>query len=401
MAQLLRFILPLIVLTGGYLGYKKLSQEEAKERPKRPESPLIEAQVSTLERRDYQVTLESQGIVQPHNETSLTPQVSGRVIHISPKFESGSFFEENDILIEIDPADFRAAKISAEALLARSEAALAQEEARAEQALLDWNDLGYTTPPTDLVLRKPQLKEAKANVKAAQAELAEASRDLERTKILAPYAGRVKERFIGLGQSVNPSTNLGDVFSTDFAEIRLSLSARELPHLKLPNNPEDPPIPITLNDALIENSDKSWQGAIVRTEGSLDEKSRKLFIIARVDDPFGLDQKNQPPLRIGQPVRAVIQGATISQVFIIPRETLRRPNQILLVNPEDSTLKRQNISPIWSDRENLIVTEDLSEGWHLITNRIATSANGAKIKILINQPEETKAASKDNPQPRA
>ena len=401
MARLLRLTLPLIVLTMGFLGYKTLAKKTEPSPIQRPPRPNIEAQTIILERRDFPVILESQGSVQPHNQTAITPRVSGRVIHISPKFESGSFFDKNDILLEIDPTDFRAARISAEALLARSEAALAQEKARAEQALLDWNDLGYTTPPTDLVLRKPQLKEAEANVKAARAELAGAQRNLERTKVLAPYAGRVRERVVGLGQSVNPTSRLGDIFSTNFAEIRLSLSARELAHIQLPNNPEDSPIPITLHDALTENSNLSWQGSIVRTEGSLDEKSRKLFIIARVNDPFGLHSKTQSPLRIGQPVRATIPGNIIPQVFIIPRKTLRRPNQILLVNPEDSTLLRQDISPIWSDRENLIVNTQLTAGWHLITNRISTSANGAKIKIIEKQPEEPKAASKTSPSPRA
>lgn len=401
MAKLLRLILPLIVLGVGYLGYQKLSEKEEKTPPPRPPDPIIEAHVTTLERLDYQVTLESQGIVQPHNQTSLTPRVSGRIILISPKFESGSFFEKNDILIEIDPTDFMAAEISAEANLARSEAALAQEEARAEQALLDWEDLGYTTPPTALVLRKPQLKEANANVKASLANLAEAARNLDRTKVLAPYSGRVRERLVGLGQSVTPGTSLGGIFSTDFAEIRLSLSARELVHVKLPNNPDDTPIPVTLHDALTDHSTRSWQGSIVRTEGTLDQKSRKLFVIARVDDPFGLKTKVDSPLRIGQPVRATLQGGIIPQVFIIPRATLRRPNQILLINPHDSTLKRQNILPIWSDLQNLVITDDLIEGWHLVTNRLATSANGTKIKIVEPEAEEeTKSASKEKPQPR-
>ena len=362
---------------------------------------MIEAETDILKRTDYRVILQSQGIVQPHNQTSLTPRVSGRVINISPNFESGSFFEKDDVLLELDSSDFIAAQTSAEARLARAEATLAQEEARAKQALLDWQDLGYTTPPTELVLRKPQLKEAKANVKAAIADLSDATRDLERTKVLAPYAGRVKERLVGLGQSISPGTTIGEIFSTDFAEVRLSLSARELIHVKLPNNPDDPPVPVKLADALTEESLQSWNGFIVRTEGTLDEKSRKLFVIARVDDPFGLHKEVDAPLRIGQPVRATLEGTLISQVFVIPRKTLRRPNEILLINPEDTTLLRQKINPIWSDEENLVVTDDLIEGWHIVTNRLATAPNGAKVKIVEPEEEGTKAASKDETKPTA
>ena len=401
MGLFIRLLLPILIIGGGYLGYQRLAEKEKAPARVQPTPQVIEAQATTLKQADYRVVLESQGIVQPHNQTALTPSVNGRIIAISPKFESGSFFKKDDILLEIDPTDFQTARISAEANVARAEAALAQEEAQSKQALLDWQDLGYTTPPTDLVLRKPQLKEAQANIKASQAELAESIRNLDRTKVLAPYAGRVRTRLVGLGQSITPGTTLGEIFSTDFAEIRLSLSARELIHVTLPNNPDDPPIPVTLNDALTEDSTQSWQGAIVRTEGTLDERSRKLFVIARVDDPFGLKSEITSPLRIGQPVRAVLEGAIIPKVFIIPRTTLRRPDQVLLINPEDSTLKRQTITPIWSDRENLIVEADLIEGWHLVTNRLATSSNGVKVKIVPSDDPETKAVSKNKPKPQA
>jgi RND family efflux transporter MFP subunit len=400
MAKLIRLFIPLIVLAGGYLGYRTLAQKEPKAAVQRPTRAITEVEASVLNRTDYRVILRSQGVVQPHNQTSLTPRVNGRVIQISPKFESGSFFSEGDVLLELDPTDFVAACTAAEARLARAEAALVQEEARAKQALLDWNDLGYTDPPTDLVLRKPQLKEARANVKAATAELSDAQRNLERTKVLAPYAGRVRNRLVGLGQSVSSGTTLGEIFSTDFAEVRLSLSARELVHVTLPNNPDDPPVPVLLLNALNDDTSISWKGAIVRTEGTLDEKSRKLFVIARVDDPFGLKETSELPLRIGQPVRAELQGSFIENVFVIPRSTLRSPNEILLVDPDEMTLKRQRITPIWSDPENLVVAEDLIEGWHLVTNRLASAPNGAKVKIVPPK-DPPKAALKEESNPAA
>ena len=398
MAKLLRYLLPLVVLGVGYLVYTKFSEKEEKKARVRFERPPIEAETILLARTDFRVILSSQGIVRPHNETALSSRVSGRIIKISPHFESGSFFEKDDILVELDPSDFQAAVSGAEARLARAEAGLAQEEARAKQALLDWNDLGYTEPPTDLVLRKPQLKEAKANVKAAQAELSDAERSLKRTKVIAPYAGRVKTRLVGLGQSVGPSTQLGDIFSTDFAEVRISLSARELPHVELPNNPDDPPIPVILTDSLSTENPQTWQGHIVRTEGVLDEKSRKLFVIARVDDPFGLNSESAaPPLRVGQPVSATLEGELIKNVFIIPRDTLRRPNEILLVEPEEMTLDRAVVTPIWTDTESLVVRDGLTEGWHLVTKRLANAPQGAKVTIVDPAEDDAKAASTPPP----
>ncbi len=391
MAIFLRILLPLLLLGGGYWGFTKLSVETVKEERERPPRRKIETEAIPLERTDFRVVLESQGIVRPHNETTLTPRVSGRVVTISPQFEGGAFFHEGEILVELDPTDFLAELSTAEARLARAQASLAQEEARAEQARLDWVDLGYTTEPTDLVLRKPQLKQAKADEKAALASLSEAQRRLERTKIRAPYAGRVKERLIGLGQSVTSNTQLGEIFSTDFAEVRLSLSSRELTYITLPNDPGDPSIPVTLTDALAETNQQTWQGEIIRTEGALDERSRKLFVIARVDHPFAT-QAGEPPLRIGQPVRARFEGGLIENVFVIPRSSERNPGEVVLIDPEELRLKRQEITPIWSDFENYVIRDGLLEGWFLSTSRLAAAPNGAKVMIIPAKDKATKAA---------
>src|SRR5690606_3148616 len=124
------------------------------------------------------------------------------IVKISPQFEDGAFFKAGDVLAELDPSDLEATLINAESSLARSEAALAQEMAKAKQARLNWDDMGYAGEPSALVLREPQLKEANANVVAAQASLEQAARNVERAKIKAPFDGRVKTRAVGLGQAV-------------------------------------------------------------------------------------------------------------------------------------------------------------------------------------------------------
>ena len=134
------------------------------------------------------------------------------------------------------------------------QAALAQEEARAKQAKLNWEDIGYDEEPSPLVLRIPQLKEANAVITSARADLDQAKRNLNRSKIRAPFDGRVKARLVGLGQSVSGTTPLGEVFATDYAEIRLPLSANQLPFVNLPSSADVTPVNVTLTDALAGNT---------------------------------------------------------------------------------------------------------------------------------------------------
>lgn len=391
----LRLLIPVLILAAGALVAWRagIPVEAPKPQPVPPQT--LKTEVLELQRGDFAVMLDSQGSVRAHYSTTITPQVAGTIIRIDDRFEDGAFFKKDDVLAELDPADFQFAVASAESRLARAEAVLIQEEARAKQARLNWQDLGYDEEPSDLVLRVPQLKEARATVDAARADLDQAIRNLDRTRIRAPFDGRVQARAVGLGQAVGGSTPLGEVFATDFAEIRLPLSPRQLEFITLPSHPGDPEVPVTLVDALGGGESRQWQAKIVRTEGSIDESSRELFAIARIDDPFGL-VSGKPPLRIGQPVRASIRGRVLEDVFVLPRHALRGVNRIYLVDREPTAIRRQEISPIWSTSDVLVVRDGLQAGQWLSTTRLPYAPDGAPVEIIQSpSAAETPVASPD------
>jgi hypothetical protein len=184
---------------------------------------------------------------------------------------------------------------------------------------------------------------------------------------------------------------LGEIFATDFAEIRLPLTPEQLGFVDLPSKPADPEVEVTLTDALGESTIEepaTWRARIVRTEGALDESSRELFAIARIDDPFGLGS-GMPPLRIGQPVRAAIEGGVLKGVFVIPRAALRGVNVIYLVNRESSAIQRTTIEPVWSSTDTLVVRDGLADGQWLSTTRLPYAPDGAPVEVV-----EPAAASK-------
>ena len=382
MKTVIRIIIPVLLLGGGWLLKESLAskkEEPVQRKYGRMSAPRVKA--IKIKRSNFQVLIRSNGVVRAHNSTALTPRVSGRIVRIDERFEDGAFFKTNDILVELDPTDFNAAVAASEARVARAEAVLAQEEALAAQALLDWKDLGYTEEPSELVKRLPQLKEANANLTAAQADLAATRRAANRSRILAPYDGCVLQREAGLGQSVSPGSSLGEIFSTDFAEIRLPLKASALRFFELPETAPDRTIRARIIDALDKSSSRSWKGEVVRSEGALNTSSLELFVITRVEDPYGLKSGHQP-LRIGQPVQAELEGRLLEDVIILPRKGMRGPTEIVLVNPEDMTIQRIEVSPIWEDLDNIIVRDDLPEDWLLVTSQLPYAANGSKVEVL-------------------
>ena len=214
----------------------------------------------------------------------------------------------------------------AEAQVARAQAALAQEQARAKQADLNWRDLGYTEKPNDLVLRIPQLREASADLKTAEAQLAESRRNKVYTKIVAPFDGCVRTRTVGPGQSIGANASLAEIFATDYAVVRLPVSPKDLPFTPFQTQSTLEVTSAIIKDGLTEHHDDLepvWEAQLIRSEGVIDETSRELFLIARIPDPYGL-KTGSPPLRMGQPILAEIQGNLLEDVFVIPT---RHPSQ--------------------------------------------------------------------------
>lgn len=376
----------ILILAAGAGAWKWLGTPVEEPRPAHHAPNRLKTERLVLNPTDFPVVLETQGIVRAHHSTVLTPLVSGVITSISASFEDGAFFEAGEVLLELDPSDLQASLASSEAKLARAEVVLAQEEAKARQARQNWDDIGYSEAPSPLVLREPQLKDAKFAVTAARAEVDQARRNLERAKVRAPFAGRVKSRNVGLGQAVGATTPLGEMFTTDFAEVRLPLSPMQLPYVKLPKDECDTAVPVWLTDALatgpnLPSTPTSWQARIIRTEGALDESSQELFAIARIDDPFGRKSR-KPELRIGQPVRAAVHGVVLKEVFAIPRIAMRGVNRVFLIDPNGRTLQKTLIKPIWATSETLVVRDGIEPGSWLATSRLPCAPEGASVDLI-------------------
>ena len=173
----------LAVCAGLGFGLSKWAKPPKKE-PEVVVVPLVESRVMVPESIRFSVG--SQGVVSPAVETGLVAEVAGVVEEVSPLFVSGGVFRQGDILARIDDSDYKVAVWQAEASLAASEARLAEESARSEAEKKSWLRSGKKLRDApELLLRTPFVEEARANVKAASAQLAKARRDLERTVIKA------------------------------------------------------------------------------------------------------------------------------------------------------------------------------------------------------------------------
>ena len=356
------------------------------EAPQRPafSGPMMSVETQPVIARDYQVMLQSYGTVQPRTRSMLIAQVGGQIVSINENVRDGGFFEKGDILGQIDPRDYEADVQIAEATLADARQALAEAVARSEQAEEDWRRLGNEGEPTDLVLRIPQLEAARARVKSAESALSKAKLDLERTNIVAPFAGRVLRKLVDLGQVVGMNTQLAEIYATDVVEVRLPLRNRDLGFIDLPESYRFADVDSADRlDAIIRSDligDEEWRAELVRTEGAIDESARQLHVIAQIDDPFGRESEGRSPIKIGQYVTAEIEGKALTNVLVIPNNTIYQGTYVYTV--EDGILRRKDIDIAWQNDDEAVVASGLQPGDELVTTPLGQVTSGIRVSII-------------------
>jgi multidrug efflux system membrane fusion protein len=409
MAKTLRALLPLIILAAcGWWGWWLLTHKpEMQTMETRP--VLVTVEGITLKKTTYPVRVASQGAVQPRTRSTLLPEVTGMIMEVSPSFRPGGFFEKGEVLIKLDPVDYETAVVVAKADVALAKVTLAEEEAKAEQALENWKALGRQGAPGELVTRVPQVARAKADVAAAEARVVKAERDSQRTVIRAPYAGQVLEQAVDVGQYVGQGTILGRIFATDFVEIRLPLPERESQHLQLPENYRDAKDAASAAKVRLRTTAAGkpviWEGRLVRVESALDAETRQATAVAQIDNPFSKRADGAPPLKIGQFVEAEIEGDALDDVFIIPRAAVRAGDEIILITAQN-TLKRMNVEPVFGTGKHIIVSAKSAkapkEGDVLCITPIPFPADGARVSPVIDgAPSSEKVADQKKPEKKS
>ena len=342
--------------------------------------PLMTVETRRIEPVDFDVTVPSYGIVRPRIQSLLVAQVSGQIVDKSPSFDEGGYFAEGEVMLTIDPRDYEANVMIAAASLADARQQLAEEQARAEQAQVDWNRLGNEGEASDLVLRKPQLAAAEARVASAKANLIKARLDLERTEIRAPFEGRVLRQMVDLGQVVNTNSQLAEFYSVDVAEVRLPIANKDLGFIDLPEpgrEEDGAAIKATLYSELVGSD--LWEARVVRTEAAIDDTARQLHVLVRVDDPFTLTEGRRVPLKIGQYVTASIEGRRLQDVIVIPSSAIYQGSYVYVV--EEGTLQRRELDIVWSDVDQAIVADGLSRGDELVTTLLGQVTSGTPVAI--------------------
>lgn len=336
----------------------------------------VAVQVAPAVARTTTITVTAQGEARPRVQSSLAAQVAGRIVWVSPSYIEGGAFRPGETLARIDAADYRLAVVRAQAQVAQAQEALEREQAESELARQDWEQLGRGEPSA-LVLREPQLAQARAALAAAQAQLRAAQLDLSRTEISAPFEGRVRQRRVNVGDYVAPGAPVVDVFSTDVMEVRVPLTDADLASLNARLGfSGGSNAPAAHLSASVGGQLRRWEGRLTRIEAAIDPSTRLTYGIIEVRDPFA--RRLASPLAPGIFVTATIDGARSENLVAAPRSALKRNEYVYVVN-RDNRIDVREVRAAQTTANEVLFRTGLRSGERVVVSHLPSPRDGMSV----------------------
>ncbi|WP_371193889.1 efflux RND transporter periplasmic adaptor subunit [Glaciecola sp. SC05] len=343
--------------------------KDVKEKEAKDTRPTVSIQ--TMYPETHNVEISSFGEVQPLETTVLAAQVNGEVLSWNPQFVQGGVVKRGEVLFTIEADAYEAAVLQAQAQVSLAEAALTEELARQNVAQREARNLP-NSQVSDLYLRKPQVLSAQAQLKSAQASLRIANRNLAKTQVTAPYDALVMSREIGSGQYVSAGMRVASLSNIESAEIIVPIAGFDRPFLLDDMNG---------NEAVVTTKDRApivRAGFVSRDLGVLDEATRMLHLVIRIDDPYSLNS-DAPTLKFGSYVEVAIKGKQLSNVFKVPQSLVNNRKIWLLDSNEQ--LQSHPVEVVREEGSFFYISSGISADDRLVKDLPEYPQNGMQVKV--------------------
>lgn len=356
--------------------------------------------VVNVNKGDYTPLVVATGTVTAAKDIMLSSQVGGEVVRISENFIPGSFVEKGELLLQINPADYRNTLQLRKSDLRLAQADLSIEMGRQDVARKDYELVGQEMSSENqaLVLRKPQLEAARANVAAAQAAVDQAELSLQRTAIRAPFDAHIISRNTNVGSQVTPGVEIGRLAGIEEYWIVANIPTAKVHWL---NFAEDQ----AASGANVKILNNSWPagryraGKLFRLVGALDEDTRLARVLISVTDPLARQAADTiPKLMIGTFVETRIEARELEDVIRLDRDYLRKGETVWVM--KNGKLLIRNVEVLLQDAEYAYISNGLSDDDKVVTTDLSTVVEGSELRVegdtTVKQPSEEEKKAKQH-----
>ncbi|MBB6519831.1 efflux RND transporter periplasmic adaptor subunit [Pseudoteredinibacter isoporae] len=293
------------------------------------------------------------GIVEPSDKTDLSFRVDGKVSNVLVK--QGDLVSKDQVLAELDPKDYRTSLSSAQAQLnqARAEQQNSSSELKRNQQLFAKKLVAQAT------IDKLQAAADAANsqVKVAEDRVQEANRNLERTKLRAPFAGTINTRTLEPFQSVQSGNTVFQLQGDTGFKIKVPAAESMMPYIEYgqlvsSDFPAVPGLSLEGQVSSIGSQVEAGSSFPVKVQLSGDTSNIRAGMTANVTFSFRAENQETPIYMI--PVSALSESNV--------NKDDNRFAGVLLFNPETSLLEKREIE-LGDLRDNSVeVIKGLNKG---------------------------------------
>lgn len=332
-------------------------------------------------KQDTPLTSEYAGQVRGQDEVRILPRVSGAIVE--KYVQGGQFVNEGQPLYRIDPRQYEAAVLSAQATLAQSQATLdnAIIDLQRDEELLASAAISEQTVTT----QRARVNEYGAVVEANAALLQRAQDNLDDTVVYAPMSGRLDVNDVAVGTyATSGQTALVTIGTVDPVYVQFSISETE--YLKFMNIPAqsagsagDVIVSITLTDGNMYPQ----KGRIVQADRALSENTGTLTLKALFPNPSGI-------LLPGMFARVRLSGETVPNALLVPQRAIQQvlDKTFVLVVGDDGKSQARSVELGPKVGSYYIVTRGITESDNVIVEGLTKLQDGMDLQVTTVTPDQ-------------
>jgi multidrug efflux system membrane fusion protein len=324
--------------------------------------------VATAKSGSMPVFLNVVGRAEAYEGVTIKSRLDGQVLAVN--YTEGQAVKQGDILLRLDPADFNAKAMQAEAIVAKDQAQLAKARADVER-YLGLKARGFVSEEKINEMRTSEAA-ANATLRADQAALELARLQLSYTTIRAPFSGVVGARLVFPGSTVKINdTALAVVNRVDPLYVSFSVPERHLQRLRQAVSMGPVPVQVALpgnKESLFEGKAKFIDNAVDATTGTIQMKAL-------------LDNK-AAKLTPGQFLNVSMVLDKVNDAILVPNEAIQQGangNFLYVVKPDDTVEVRQ-LEIIASNQGMTAVGKGVAVGETVVTDGQLRLTPGATVK---------------------
>lgn len=365
-----------------------LTEPEAQSEGATVETAML-VDVVAVKRGTFEPVIVATGTVRPVEDVNLSPLVSGQIIRRDPAFAPGGFVKKNQVLLQIDPSDYRNTLEMRKSEYMQSQTTLDTEMGRQQIAqqdlqLITDDSLFGGNPLSEeerqLVLRKPQLNAVKASIGGAKASMEQARLNLNRTTIRAPFDAHILSQNVTEGSQVAQGDILGRIVGTDYYWITATLPVSKLQWLSFPDDESEKGSPVKITNPTAWGIDGSREGYLDGQIGALEDQTRLARVLVKVADPLANTDttKGKPKLMIGTFVEVNIQADPVQNVVRLNRDYVRSNKTVWVM--KDEKLEIREVDIVLTDDVYAYIRKGLEDGEKVVITDLSTVSNGVGLR---------------------